>query len=129
MFKEERQYHSTLTLPPKQLRMVLDEASVVRLPDVPLRRAGYVMRAHRSGDAASWTEVLQKGEFGRWDEERVLEYLEDAERREGSRLVEHNGRIVAATFASRIGNQTPQSTYRWRQLFGCGRSRLRGDAP
>ena len=28
-----------------------------------------------------------------------------AERREGSCLVEHNGRIVAATFASRIGNQ------------------------
>ena len=104
MFKEERQYHSTLALPPKQLRMVLDEVSVVRLPDVPLP-AGYVMRAYRSGDADSWTEVLQKGEFGRWDEERVLEYLEDAERREGSRLVEHNGRIVAATFASRIGNQ------------------------
>ena len=31
-------------LPPKQLRMVIDEASVGRLPDVPLP-AGYVMRA------------------------------------------------------------------------------------
>ena len=108
MFKEERQCHSTLALPPKQLRMVIDGASVHRLPDVPLP-AGYVLRAYRSGDAASWTDVLQKGEFGRWDEERVLEYLEDAERREGSRLVEHNGRIIAATFASRIGNQPHKS--------------------
>ncbi len=104
MFKAVKQYHSTLPLPPKQLRMVLDEVSVVRLPDVPLP-AGYVIWAHRFGDAASWTDVLQKGEFGKWDEERVLEYLEDAERREGSRLVELNGRIVAVTFASRIGNQ------------------------
>ena len=72
--------------------MVSDEVSVVRLPDVPLP-AGYVVRTYRFGDAASWTDVLQKGEFGRWDEERVLEYLEDAERREGSRLIEHNGRM------------------------------------
>ena len=64
--------------------------------------AGYVLSARRIGDTASWVDVLQEGEFGRWDEERILE---DAERREGSRTVEHNGRIVAVTFASRIGNQ------------------------
>ena len=46
-----------------------------------------------------------KGGFTDWTEQQVLEYVVDAERREGSRLVEHNGRIVAATFASRIGNQ------------------------
>ena len=92
-------------LPPKQLSMVIDDASVGRLPDV-LLPAGYVLRAYRSEDAESWAETLQDGGFGNiWSEERVLEYMEDAERREGSRLVEHDGRIVAATFASRIGNQ------------------------
>ena len=82
MFKEERQYHSTLALPPKQLRMVLDEASVVRLPDVPMP-AGYVMRAYRTGNAESWADALRKGGFTDWTEQQVLEYVVDVERREG----------------------------------------------
>ena len=88
-------------LPPKQLSMVIDEATVDRLPDVQLP-AGYVIRPCRPGDTASWADALRAGGFESWGEEQVLEFLEDAERPEGSRLVEHDGRIVAATFASRI---------------------------
>ena len=93
--------------PHKQLSMVIDEVAVRRLPDVPLP-AGYVMRAYRAGDAPSWADTLQKGGFTEWTENRVLEYLEDPERRAGSRIVEYNGAIVAATFAS----QTPPSPSR-----------------
>ena len=52
--------------------------------------------------------MLQECEFGRRDQERILE---DAERREGSRTVEHDGRIVAVTFASRIGNQPRKPSF------------------
>ena len=92
-----------------QLSMVIDEVAVGRLPDVPLP-AGYVMRACRTGDAPSWADTLQKGGFTDWTEDRVLEYLEDPERREGSRVVEYNGEIVSATFASRISIQACKTT-------------------
>ena len=95
-------------LPPKQLSMVIDEASIGRLPDVPLP-AGYVLRPYRSEDTSSWAKTLQDGGFENWSEDLVLEYMEDAERREGSRVVEHDGRIVAATFASRTSKQ-PDNT-------------------
>ena len=84
--------------------MVLDAAGVGRLPDAPLP-AGYVMRAYRPGDEAGWAETLAAAGFTTWDAGRVLEYVEDADRRAGSRLVERAGRIVAATFASRASNR------------------------
>ena len=94
-----------LTLPPKQLRMVINKAAVERLPDVHLPD-GYALRAYRAGDAESWADTLGMGSFGNyWSEERVIEFLRDPTRREGSRLVEHNGRVVAGTFASRIANR------------------------
>ena len=93
-------------LPPKQLTMVIDEATVSRLLDVALP-PGYVIRAPRVSDTASWTDTLQAGGFDMWTEEKVREYLEDAERREGSRVVEQGGRIVAGTFASRIPKRPP----------------------
>ena len=101
-----------IPMPPllhKQLSMVLHDVAVGRLPDVPLP-AGYVMRAYRVGDASSWADTLQKGGFTDWTEDRVLEYLEDPERREGSRVVEYNGEIVSATFASRISIQACKTT-------------------
>ena len=91
-------------LPPKQLSMVIDEATVDRLPDV-LLPAGYVIRPCRPGDTASWADALRAGGFESWGEEQVLEFLEGAERREGSRVVEQDGRVVAATFATRISNR------------------------
>ena len=90
---------------PKQLRMVIDEASVSRLPDVPLPD-GYVMRAYQNGDESSWAETLQTCGFKSWNDAEVRAYLEDAERRQGSRVVEYNSRIVAATFASRTTGDT-----------------------
>ena len=92
-------------LPPKQLRMIIDEASVFRLPDVPLPD-GYVMRPYRSGDAHSWAETLQACGFEQWNDTEVLAYLEDVERLEGSRVVEYKSRVVAGTFASRNADET-----------------------
>ena len=94
--------------PHKQLSMVIDEVAVGRLPDVALP-SGYVMRAYRTGDAASWADTLRMGGFTEWTEDRVLQYLDDPERRAGSCVVEHNGEIVAATFAS----LTPPSPPLW----------------
>ena len=88
-------------LPPKQLTMVIDRAAVNRLPDVTLPD-GYVIRAPTQPDIESWAETLQAGGFEKWSEENVREYLDDAERQEGSRVVELGGQIVAGTFASRI---------------------------
>ena len=88
-------------LPPKQLTMVIDRAAVNRLPDVALPD-GYVIRASRTADIESWAETLRAGGFEQWSEDKVREYLEDTERREGSRVVEQGGRVVAGTFASRI---------------------------
>ena len=95
--------------PPEQLTMVIAADAVRCLADVPLPD-GYVVRAYRQGDIASWAVALQRGGFETWGEAQVLEFLEVAERREGSRLVEHDGRIVASTFASRISNRPPMTS-------------------
>ena len=97
---------SNTELPPKQLFMVIDAAAVRRLLDVPVPE-GYVLRTYRPGDEVSWSRTLKLGGFTNWDVEKVLEYVENAERRAGSQLVEHEGEIVAATFASRISNRPP----------------------
>ncbi|MXX92268.1 MAG: GNAT family N-acetyltransferase [Chloroflexi bacterium] len=91
------------SLPPKQLRMVVDAASVGRLPDVALP-LGYEVRGYRPGDESSWAETLQACGFERWNDAEVLAYLEDAERLEGSRVIDNEGRVVAGTFASRNTN-------------------------
>lgn len=88
-------------LPPKQITMVIHKAAVERLPDVVLP-AGYTIRAPKPTDIESWAETLRAGGFEMWSEEKVREYLQDDERREGSRVVEQGGRIVAGTFASRF---------------------------
>jgi len=94
-----------MTLHPQQLRMVIDKEAVCQLPDVVVS-TDYVLRQYRSGDADSWADALRQGGFTDWTEAKVLGYLKNAERREGSSLAEFGGRIVAATFASRLGNQT-----------------------
>ncbi len=98
------------TLPPKQLTMVTDQETIRNLPEVPLPH-GYVLRSYRSGDENSWAATLQECGFEKWNEAEVLAYLEDPERREGSRVVEHHGRVVAATFASRIPSFSPDSAH------------------
>lgn len=91
------------TLLPKQLVMITDRNTVKSLPDVALP-TGYTIRAYRPGDENSWADTLQACGFENWNETKVLAYLEDAERRKGSRVVEFDDRIVAATFASRPKN-------------------------
>lgn len=87
-------------LPPKQLRMVIDKASVGQLPDFPLPD-GYMMRRYRIGDESSWAETLRSSGFEDWNDTEVRAYLGDAERLEGSRVVDFQGSVVAGTFASR----------------------------
>lgn len=87
-------------LPPKQLRMHAPASSVWnirprRLPE------GYELRSYAPGDEDSWVELLQHGDFANWTMKRLVEYLSDDERREGSCVVSHQRNIVAATFASR----------------------------
>ena len=95
-------------LPPKQLSMVIDEATVDRLPDVPLP-AGYVIRACRPGDTASWARRAPGGrirKLGRGTGTGI-----PGERRAAERFARRRvgGRIVAATFATRISNRTPMT--------------------
>ena len=107
------------TLPPKQLTMVIDEATVSRLLDVrtaarlrdsspcrPDRIRQVGPTRFRRGDSTCWTEETGPGVSWR-----------DAERREGSRVVEQGGRIVAGTFASRIPKRPPMTQCRRRGSF------------
>ena len=87
-------------LPPKQLRMTVTIARVRRLADVQPPR-GYVLRPFAPGDQDSWAQVLQGAGFASgWDRARVDRYLEDPERREGSRVVSFGKRVASVCFAS-----------------------------
>ena len=88
------------TLPPKQLCMVIGAASVRRMPEVALPEP-YALREYRKGDEVTLALALQAVGFRDCGVERVLETLEDADRRAGSALVDFRGAIVAVTLASR----------------------------
>ena len=88
-------------LPPKQLRMTVPIARVRGLANVQPPR-GYVLRPFAPGDQDSWAQLLQRVGFAAdWDRTRVDRYLEDPERREGSRVVSFGKRVVSVCFASR----------------------------
>jgi len=88
-------------LPPMQLSMTVEEERVRRLPDVRLPE-GYAVRGYRVGDEEEWLQLLHCAGFrSDWDRERIDSFLMDQERRRGSRVVSHDGALVAATFASR----------------------------
>ena len=90
-------------LEPKQLCMVIDGVGVRGMPDVVIP-AGYALRTYREGDEVTLAETLRSAGFVDWDVARVLGYLEDADRRAGSAVVEQGGAIVASTFASRMSS-------------------------
>ena len=85
----------------KQLCMVIGAAGVWAMPDVGAPE-GYALRRYRPGDEESMGTTLRAAGFTDWDADRVLGYLEDADRRAGSAVVAVGGRIVASTFASRM---------------------------
>ena len=88
------------SLPPKQLSMVVSSDRARIIPDSILP-PGYQLRGYLPGDEASWIEVINTGEFGAgWDRTRFDRYITQPERKDGSRLVGKDGKIVAATFAS-----------------------------
>ena len=90
-------------LPAKQLCMVIDSAGVRAMPDV-LLPGRYALRRYREGDEVTLAGTLRAAGFVDWDVARVLGYLEDADRRAGSAVVEYEGSIVASTFASRMSS-------------------------
>ena len=88
---------------PQQLRMAISgtAARQCQFPEVPF---GYRFRGFRPGDEGSWIELIAT-EFERWDRVRFDAFLSEPERQQGSRVIEHDGRIVAATFASCLTTQ------------------------
>ena len=84
----------------KQLCMVIGSAGVRALPDTSVPE-GYELRRYRQADILTLAETLQAVGFRDCGVDRLLETLEDADRRAGSALVEYRGAIVAVTFASR----------------------------
>lgn len=81
--------------------MVIGAAGVGAMPDVGAPE-GYALRRYRPGDEESMGATLRAAGFTDWDADRVLGYLEDADRQRGSAVVAFGGRIVASTFASRM---------------------------
>ena len=66
----------------------------------PLPPAGYSVRTYRPGDEEGWIELIHRAGFKRWTRRHFDEFMDAPERRQGSHLVEHDGLLVAATFAS-----------------------------
>ena len=87
-------------LPPKQLSMMITAQTAARMP-VPAPAPGFCLRSYQPGDQDSWVALINTGDYGSdWDRARFDEYILGPERKEGSRVVERDGVIVAATFAS-----------------------------
>ena len=87
-------------LPPKQLSMIITAETARRMPATALA-SGFRLRFYQPGDEDSWVALINTGEYGSdWDRARFDEYISGPERKEGSRVVERDGIIVAATFAS-----------------------------
>ena len=86
-------------LPTKQLFMVADASRARKLaaPELP---AGYQLREFRPGDQTGWVKLLAASGFEEWTVEKFDAYTAEPERLAGSRTVECDGRLVAATFAS-----------------------------
>ena len=87
-------------LPPKQLSMIITAQTAARMP-VPPPTSSFRLRSYQPGDEDSWVSLINTGDYGSdWDRPRFDEYILGPERKEGSRVVERDGVIVAATFAS-----------------------------
>ena len=94
-------------LPPKQLKMALGTAAVSLLPDGALP-APYGLRTYRPGDEAAWIDLLNAAGFPSWDLGKFSSYMTAPERQQGSYLVVHHTRLVAATFASQRCLEPPE---------------------
>ena len=86
------------------LLMTVSIARVRRLADAR-PPPGYVLRPFTPGDQDSWVQLIKRVELGDWDRARFDQYFDDPEhnpeRKEGSRVVSFDKRVVTATFASR----------------------------
>ena len=87
-------------LPAMQLRMVILASRASGLPDAVVPE-GYELRPCGEGDEEGLGEVLRLSGFTQFDPPKVREYLEDPERRQGTRVVARGELVVSTTFASR----------------------------
>lgn len=87
-------------LPPKQLSMIITAEAAAGMPTQTTPQ-GFTLRGYRAGDEDSWVSLINYGDYGSdWDRARFDEYIQGPERKEGSKVIERDGMIVAATFAS-----------------------------
>lgn len=87
-------------LPPKQLSMIITAEAAARMP-TSITPPGFTLRGYRAGDEDSWVSLINYGDYGSdWDRAHFDEYISGPERKEGSSVVERDGAVVAATFAS-----------------------------
>ena len=62
---------------------------------------GCELRGYLPGDEESWIVAINTGEFGAlWNRVHFDRYITQPQRKDGSRLVVRDGKVVAATFAS-----------------------------
>lgn len=82
-----------------QLQMYLPVEGVVTLPrwEPP---DGYIVRTYQPGDEDGWLHLMELAGFNGWDREKFDSFLTAPERREGSRVIVCDAKIVSATFAS-----------------------------
>ncbi len=95
---------------PMQLRMSIGAQTVSALPAASLP-ATYEIRSIRSKDKGSWAKMMRAAGFAGWTRARIDEWLAAPERRDGSRVVIHEGQVVAATFATRNSPTTGALDY------------------
>lgn len=86
-------------LAPKQLMMAAPKSVMPTLRRPPLP-TGYSLRTYRAGDDSRWIKLLVGSGFEQWDQQKFAEYMAAPERLDGSQVVECEGKLVAATFAS-----------------------------
>jgi len=83
----------------KQLTMSIGIQAIQHLVPAVLP-PGYQLRTYREGDQGGWIALLAAAGFESWTEAKFNPYMQERERRAGSYLVEWEGQLVAATFAS-----------------------------
>ncbi len=108
-----------------QMNISADDIASITIRDYP---EGYSLRKIRRGDEANLAKLLASAGVGQsaWDDfdtPKMVEYLEAPERWQGTRVIEHQGELCAACFATRRSDLCPP----WGQLdYVCVHPQHRG---
>ncbi len=58
---------------------------------------GYMVRGYELGDEPQWLGLLALGDFGEWTADKLADWLDKPERRDGSRFIVYNSQELVAT--------------------------------